>query len=129
MEPGHMARVVAREDLAKAQERIRARVEGEVVITCVRRDGTRLRAEFCTKQTKLGDRPLRVAAVRDVTERERTAELLRESEARLRSILEATFDGVAITRNGAMLDASEGIERLLGIPLEKLMRDTVSDRI
>src|SRR6476620_1321578 len=103
MEPGHMARVVAREDLAKAQERIRARVEGEFVITCIRRDGTRLRAEFCTKQTQLGDRPLRVVALRDVTERERTAGLLRESEARLRSILEATFDGVVFSRNGIVV--------------------------
>ena len=92
MDPVHMARVVAPEDLAATQERIRSKVEGEFVITCVRRDGVRLRTEFCTKQTQLGDRPLRVVALRDVTERERTAELLRESEARLRSILEATFD-------------------------------------
>ncbi|HKO92740.1 MAG TPA: PAS domain-containing protein, partial [Polyangiaceae bacterium] len=76
MEPGHMVRVVAPEDLATAQERIRSKVEGEFVITCVRRDGTRRRAEFCTKQTYLGERPLRVVALRDVTERERTAELL-----------------------------------------------------
>ncbi|HKO94225.1 MAG TPA: response regulator, partial [Polyangiaceae bacterium] len=84
-------------------------------------DGRRLRAEFCTKQTHLGDRPLRVVALRDVTERERTAALLRESEARLRSILEATFDGVAFTRNGIIVDVSEGIERFLGFPREELI--------
>jgi two-component system cell cycle sensor histidine kinase/response regulator CckA len=127
LEPGHMVRVVAPEDLAGAQERIRSKVEGEFVITCVRRDGTRLRAEFCTKQTQLGDRPLRVVALRDVTERERTASLLRESEARLHSILEATFDGVTFTRNGTLVDVSDGIERFLGFPREQLIGRSVLD--
>jgi len=127
MEPGHMLRVVAPEDLALAQERIRSKLEGEFVITCLHRDGRRLRAEFCTKQTQLGDRPLRVVALRDVTERERTAELLRESEARLRSILEATFDGVAFTRNGILVDVSDGVERFLGLSREKLIGRSVLD--
>ena len=127
MDPAHMARVVAPEDLAATQERIRSKVEGEFVITCIRRDGTRLRAEFCTKQTQLGDRPLRVVALRDVTERERTAGLLRESEARLRSILEATFDGVVFSRNGIVVDVSEASEGFLGFPREKLIGRSVLD--
>jgi PAS domain S-box-containing protein len=128
-EPGHMVRVVAPEDLAEAQERIRQRIEGEFFVTCVRKDGSRMRAEFCTKQTHLGDRPLRVVALRDVTERERTAQLLRESEARLRSLLEATFDGVAISRDGVVADVSEGIERLFRLPREKLIGRPVLDMV
>ena len=128
-EPGHMARIVAPEELAEVQERIRQRIEGEFLFTCVRKDGSRMIAEFCTKQTHLGDRPLRVVAVRDVTERERTAKLLRESEARLRSLLEATFDGVSISRNGTLVDVSEGIERLLGLPRGKLIGRPVLDTI
>jgi PAS domain S-box-containing protein len=128
-EPGHIVRIVAPEELAEVQERIRQRVEGEFLFTCVRKDGSRMLAEFRTKQTQLGDRPFRVVAVRDVTERERTARLLRESEARLRSILEATFDGVAVTRNGVLLDVSEGIERLLKTPREKLIGTPVRDVI
>jgi PAS domain S-box-containing protein len=127
MQPGHLARILAPEDLAVTLERIRSKVEGEFVATFVRRDGTRIRGEFCTKQTHLGDRPLRVAAVRDVTERERTAELLRESEARLRSILEATFDGVAFSRNGIIVDVSEGIERFFGLSRDELVGRSVLD--
>jgi two-component system, cell cycle sensor histidine kinase and response regulator CckA len=93
----------------------------------VRKDGTRMRAEFCTKQTELGDRPVRVVAIRDVTQRERTSELLRESEARFRGLLEATFDAVAIIRDGVVVDMSEGIERLLGVPREKLIGKLVQD--
>jgi two-component system, cell cycle sensor histidine kinase and response regulator CckA len=128
-EPGHMVRIVAPEDLPAVQERIRQRIEGEFLFTCVRKDGTRMLAEFRTKQTELGDRPLRVVAVRDVTQRERTARLLRESEARLRSILEATFDGVAFTRNGVLVDVSEGLERFLGLPREKLVGRPVLDLV
>ena len=128
-EPGHMVRVVAPEDLAVAQERIRQKIEGEFLVTCVKKDGSRIRAEFCTKQTHLGDRPLRVVALRDVTERERTAQLLRESEARLRSLLEATFDGVAISRDGVVLDVSEGIERLFARPREKVIGMPVLDLV
>ena len=119
--PGHMGRVIAPEDFPVVQERIRRKIEGEFLVTCVRKDGTRLRAEFCTKQTHLGDRPVRVVAVRDVTERERTAAMLRESEARLKSLLEATFDGVATMKNGILVDVSESLERFLGLPREKLL--------
>jgi PAS domain S-box-containing protein len=114
LDPAHMARAIVPEDLAETQERIRQRIEGEFLVTCIRKDGSRLRAEFCTKQTRLGERPLRVVALRDVTARERTAELLRESETRLRLLLEATFDVVVISRNGELVDVSEGAERFLG---------------
>jgi PAS domain S-box-containing protein len=127
--PGHMGRVVAPEEFPEVQERIRQKIEGEFVVTCVRKDGSRLRAEFCTKQTHLGDRPVRVVAVRDVTERERTAALLRESEARLKTLLEATFDGVATMKNGVFVDVSESLERFLGIPREQLLGTSVLDLV
>ncbi|HTU60481.1 MAG TPA: hypothetical protein VMF89_18650 [Polyangiales bacterium] len=60
------------------------------LVTLIRKDGTRFRAEFHTKQSQLGERPIRVVALRDVTQRERVAALLRESEARLRQILESS---------------------------------------
>ncbi|MGC4092695.1 MAG: PAS domain S-box protein [Polyangiaceae bacterium] len=127
LSPGQMARVVAPEGLAEAQARIRQGIEGEFLVTCVRKDGSRILCEFCTKQTRLGDRPVRVVAVRDVTQRERTAALLRESEARLRSLLEATFDGVVLTRNGVLVDVNDGIQRFLGLSREELIGRPVLD--
>jgi two-component system, cell cycle sensor histidine kinase and response regulator CckA len=116
-----MQRCVAPEDLAAAAERIRNRVEGEFPVTLVRKDGTRFRAEFCTKQTKLGDRPYRVVALRDVTERARTAALLRESEQRLRQILEATFDVVVMSRDGIILETGGRTEEFFGVPAQHLV--------
>ena len=116
-----MQRHVAPEDIADAVARIRNRVEGEFLLSIVRKDGRRIRAEFCTKQTRLGDRPVRVVALRDVTDRERTAELLRESETRLRRILEATFDQVVISRDGIMIDIGSGNQGFLGYSREQLI--------
>jgi PAS domain S-box-containing protein len=127
LDPSYMERGIAPEDLAEARERIRQRIEGEFVLTCVRKDGSRLRVECCTKQTRLGERPLRVVALRDVTVRERTAEWLRESETRLRLILEATFDAVVFSRGGVLVDVSEGAERFFGYPREQLLGKPVLD--
>ena len=109
-----MQRCVAPEDFPDAVARIRNRVEGEFLLSVIRKDGRRFRAEFCTKQTKLGERPLRVVALRDVTVRERTAALLREGEARLRQILEATFDVVVTSRDGIIVEASGRTEEFFG---------------
>ncbi|HKP56201.1 MAG TPA: PAS domain S-box protein [Polyangiales bacterium] len=109
-----MYRCVAAEDLPLVAQRMADRAEGEYVITGVRKDGSRFRAEILSKQGKLGDRPIRVSAVRDVTERERTSALLRESETRLRHILEAAFDIVVTSKNGIIVDAGGQIEKYFG---------------
>ena len=121
LDPIQMVRSIAPEDLAEAQRRVRERFEGESVLTCVRKDGSRIRAELRTKQTRLGERPIRVTALRDVTLREQTAELLRESEQRLRGILEATFDAVVISQSGILVDVSDGAERFFGLTREELV--------
>ena len=91
-------------------ERVRGRYEGEYVITVVRKDGSRFRAELQAKQGKLGNRPVRVVAVRDVTERERAQALLRESELRLKQLAEAAFDIISFSRDGVVVDTSGKLE-------------------
>ncbi len=50
----------------------------------------------------------------DVSEFKRTEERLRENEARLRQISLATFEGIAISENGVLIDANEQLARMLG---------------
>jgi PAS domain S-box-containing protein len=125
--PGNMLRTVAPEDYAQALARIQAGIEGEFTVTLIRKDGTRFPAEFCSKQTRLGDRPLRVVALRDVTQRERAAQLLRESETRLRQMLEATFDVVVLSRMGVIVDLGGDVERFFGKPRDQLIGRRVPD--
>jgi two-component system cell cycle sensor histidine kinase/response regulator CckA len=122
-----MLRCVASEDLPTVQQRQADRVEGEYVITGVRKDGSRFRAEILSKQGKLGDQPIRVSAVRDVTARERTHELLRESETRLRHILEAAFDIVITSRNGVIVDVGGQIEKYFGRRREEVLGHPILD--
>ncbi len=44
----------------------------------------------------------------DITERKHAEEELQESEARFRTLIETTFDGIIIHENGIILDANQG---------------------
>ncbi|HTQ04398.1 MAG TPA: response regulator [Polyangiaceae bacterium] len=125
--PQTMERCVAPEDQPMVRERMRERVEGDYVITGVRKNGSRFRAEILTKQGKLGGRSVRVSAVRDVTERERTHALLRENEARLRELAQTAFDLVVYSRDGVMIDAFGNFERPLGRSREELVGKRIID--
>lgn len=62
---------VAPEDVPGVLAHMRGGYQGEYIVTGVRKDGSRFRAEVLSKQGRLGERPVRIGAIRDVTERER----------------------------------------------------------
>jgi two-component system, cell cycle sensor histidine kinase and response regulator CckA len=124
-----MKRCVLPDDVPRVFARLASGFEGEYVITGIRKDGSRFRAELQAKQGKLGEQPVRVAAVRDVTERERTELLLRESETRLRNLAEATFDLTVFSRDGIVSDVVGALETLLGYTREQFIGHKVFDFI
>lgn len=103
--PNTIPLCVAPQDHAEVFARMQSGYEGAYVITGMRSDESTFRAELQSKQGRLGDRPVRVAAVRDVTQREHTLSLLRESENRLRELANTVFDMTILSRNGVILDA------------------------
>jgi PAS domain S-box-containing protein len=122
-----LPRCVAPEDIPDVRRRMAERYEGEYIVTLIRKDGTRFRAELQTKQGHLGERPLRVVAVRDVTERERTNALLRESEARLRELAAVAFDLTVFSREGNIVDVRGATERVLGRTAAEMIGRPVFD--
>ncbi len=116
-----LQRCVAPEDLPEVLRRAKGRIEGEYVITGIRKDGSRYPAELQSKQGKLGDRPVRVVAVRDVSERERTHALLRESEARLGELAAIAFDITVFSRDGVIIDVTGAFESITGYSRERLI--------
>ncbi|GEM_PF-3464253 len=63
-----------------------------------RKDGSYIWAEAQSKTIQWQGRARRVTALRDITEQKRTAEALRESEARLSLIFNSTSDMMALVR-------------------------------
>ncbi len=119
--PAPLRRSVAPEDLPAVIERIASQYEGAYVITAIRKDGSRFRAELQAKQGHIGDRPVRVAAFRDVTERERTHALLRESEQRFRDLARSAFDFSVFSRDGVIVDVDGDPEPILGVTSEQMI--------
>jgi two-component system cell cycle sensor histidine kinase/response regulator CckA len=118
--PHTLPRCVAPEDLAAVRQRMADHYEGAYVITGVRKDGSRFRAELLSKQGHIGDRPVRVAAVRDVTERERRDALLRESEQRFRDLARAAFDFSLFSRDGLIVDVDGDPVPVVGVTREQM---------
>ena len=65
------------------------------------------------------------ATARDITKLRRAELDLRESEERLRTLAEASFEGIAITEGGVLLDCNEQLARMLGRPHIELLGKSV----
>jgi PAS domain S-box-containing protein len=103
-----------------------------------RKEGTNFPAEVSfSRQMKTGAGASRTIIVRDITERKRADEALRESESRFRTLAGATFEGVVITENGRFTDINEqfckisGHDRseLLGMDVSRLVHPDDRDRV
>jgi two-component system cell cycle sensor histidine kinase/response regulator CckA len=123
--PTTINRCVTPEDVPFVLEKMRSGFEGSYVITAIRGDGTRFRAELQSKQGKLGEEPIRVAAVRDVTERERVWELLRESEKQLRALVDTVFDVTVLSQDGRVIDVSGEPGAMIGYSREEIVGNQV----
>ena len=123
--PEPMRRSIAPEDLPAVIERVASQYEGAYVITAIRKDGTRFRAEIQAKQGHIGDRPVRVAAFRDVTERERTHALLRESEQRFRDLARTAFDFSVFSRDGIVVGVDGDPQPILGVTPQQMIGQPV----
>ena len=95
----------------------------------LKKDGTTFPLEISIAETKIGERLLFTAAVRDFTERKRAEEELHESEERFRSLLEATFEGIIIHEESVILDANEAAAAALGYQLSEVIGRSVLDLV
>jgi two-component system, cell cycle sensor histidine kinase and response regulator CckA len=125
--PDTMRRAIAPEDLSATLQRVTSGYQGAYTITAVRADGSRFRAELQSKQGLLGDRPVRIAAVRDVTERERTLSLLQESEQHLQDLALGAFDFMIVTQRRVIVRVGGKVGEVLGyLPEEMLGQDALA---
>jgi PAS domain S-box-containing protein len=121
----------------ESAERLRAAVERAATGVLVRfeaeLDGARGRRHTVDCSVKPvrdsgGRVVLLVAEARDITERKRIEDSLRESEARLRSYLDAAMEGIVVTDGtGGYVDANPAACQLLGYTRDELLTLRVPD--
>ena len=81
----------------------------------LRKDGSRFPMDLSVGETRLDGRPVFVGVIRDITEAKRAEQALKDSEARLRGVIETAVDGVIIMdANGVVQTFNRACERLFG---------------
>lgn len=83
-------------------------VEGLVVGVCTR-TGTPLDALISVRPVTLDGERCIVTVLRDVTEERKREQARRDAEARLRALAAATFEGIAVTDRGLIVDVNDQI--------------------
>ena len=116
----NFARIIAPEDLERARSMIRRKLAGETEtvydLEIVAKDGRRIAFEVNTRLIHQDGVPVGIHGIaRDVTERKRVQEELRESEERYRDLVENSTELICThDLDGVILSANRASIKLLG---------------
>jgi PAS domain S-box-containing protein len=95
-----------------------------------RKDGSVFPLEVTAGSFETAGRRYVMAFDRDITARKRAEEALRDSEEKFRKFAdEASFDGIIVHHQGAILDVSQPFARMFGYQREELIGRETSDTV
>ncbi len=90
----------------------------------MRSDGQVFEVDFVATSFRMNDQPAVLVVIRDISERKRSADVVRKTEARFRTLFESVLDGVyRITPEGRVMEANPSLVKMLGYEsLEELRK-------
>jgi PAS domain S-box-containing protein len=118
----HVLEFAAPESRELATRNITSGYEMAYEAVGIKKDGSRIFCEFRGRTILYKGRFVRVAAIRDITERKRSEQALRESEARFRRLVESNIIGVIFADlNGKITEANDAFLNIVGYSHEDLI--------
>ena len=90
-------------------------------IRVIRKDGTVFTTEIESHTITYKGKKVRVAAARDITERKKAEQELRESEERLKALHSTYFSGIFIHKDNIIIDCNQGLADMTGYTVEELI--------
>lgn len=123
---GKFRQAIAPHDLAMLESRrgmreARADRSDRYELSVTHRDGRRVHLEVAAKTVCLQGRSVSVLLIRDLTERMRLHEQMSENERRFRQLVEATFEGIALTEDGIIVAVNPAFVRMFGYEAQELV--------
>jgi PAS domain S-box-containing protein len=94
-----------------------------------RKDGKIIPVEVTTRLFHWGGTEYNLGFARDISERKKAEETLRESERRLKTIAQATFEGIGITESGTVIDINARMANMLGYERDELLGRNVMELV
>ena len=117
LSPGERRRARRRIEQAIGSEPLLGPAEYEAV----RKDGTTFPLEVFSRQIEFEGRPALLSTLRDLTEKRRAEERVSQSEARLHTLLEHHFEGIAVAADGQLLYVNRSLAAMFGCDPEDLI--------
>lgn len=84
------------------------------------KSGEELTCELSMLPMEVGEQPWGITVFRDITDRKRAEEALRQSEARLSNILRTAPVGIGTARDRVIIDGNDQFSEMLGYSIEEL---------
>lgn len=109
------------EDREQVKNNMLSGYEKPYEVTALRKDGTTFPCEIQARMTCFQDRPVRVTALRNISDRKNAERALHKSEEKYRVLFESSKDAVYInTVEGVFVDVNQSFLDLLGYSWKEL---------
>lgn len=120
-------RTISPQSMDYIKQQIKDGFLGPYEVTGIKKDGTEFEIEIRVRMMDYHGRTARVAAIRDITDRKRSEQALRENEAKYRTLFDALSDGIVLSKDGVIIECNDQVCQLIQYSREELLNKSPLD--